>query len=185
MRRFSTLVPLIVCLVIVRPLHAARSNVPPLHMGDVFPQFSGTTLPGKSVTLPTTGMDKAAVLVFSFSRKAAHDARLWNEYLSKDFPNVIPIYGIVELESVPKLFRGMAVAGIKSSMPLSAQDRTIILYREEKLWKQRLAVSDDSRAYVVLMGPRGNIRCMNSGKLTDAEYTNLKNHISGLLRSHP
>ena len=90
--------------------------------------------------------------------------------LSKDFPNAAAIYGVILLESAPKLFRRMAVAGIMSSMPLSVQDRTIVSYQDERLWKQRLAVFDDSRAYVVFLGPRGHIQWMNSGAFTDVEY---------------
>ena len=185
MWRFSTLVLFIICLMLVRPGNAAQSNAPPLRAGDVFPQFSGRTLTGKFVTSPVTGMDKAAALVFSFSRKAAHDARLWNEHLSEDFPNLIPVYGIVELESAPKLFRGMAVAGIKSTMPISVQNRTIVLYRDEKLWKGRLAVFDDSRAYVILLASDGHIRWINSGSFTETEYARLKHDLLGTLQSHP
>ncbi|MGI0133448.1 MAG: hypothetical protein ACREBW_00620 [Candidatus Micrarchaeaceae archaeon] len=170
MRRFSTLVPLIVCAMLVRPVNAAQSNAPPLHTGDLSPQFSGQTITGKSRILPTTGIDKPAVLVFSFRKKAAQDARLRNEYLSKDFPNVTPVYGVVELESAPKFFREMAVADIKSSMPISVQNRPIVLSRDEKPWKGRLTVSDHSRAYVLLLGSGGHIRWMNSGMFADAEY---------------
>ena len=183
MRRFSTLVSLVMVGLLGRPVNAAQSNAPPLHVGDVFPQFSGQTFTGKSVTLPATTVDKPAVLVFSFSRKAAQDARLWNEHLSKDFPNVISVYGVIEMESAPKLFRGMAVSGIKSSMPISVQNRTIVLYRNEKLWKGRLAVSDGSRAYVVLLAPDRHIEWMNSGAFTDAEYARLKRDVLGILRS--
>ena len=168
-----------------RPVNAAQSNAPPLHVGDVFPQFSGQTFTGKSVTLPATTVDKPAVLVFSFSRKAAKDARLCNKHLSKDFPNAISVYGVIEMESAPKLFCGMAVSGIKSSMPISVQNRTIALYRNEKLWKGRLMVTNNSRAYVLPLGPAGHIRWMNSGAFTAAEYARFKRDVSGLLQSPP
>ncbi|MEO8870112.1 MAG: hypothetical protein ABI357_04705 [Granulicella sp.] len=187
MRRFSTLIPVVIIglFMFARSVKAAQSYAPPLHTGDVFPQISGETLTSKSLTLPATAVDKAAVLVFSFTRKAGQDAHSWNEHLFKDFPNAIPIYGVIELESAPKLFRGMAIAGIKSSMPLSEQDRNIVLYQNEKLWKRRLAVSNESRAYVVFLGSDAHIEWMNSGAFTDAEYARLKSHISGLLQSHP
>jgi hypothetical protein len=162
---------------LARPVDAAQSDVTPLHAGDRFPQLSGQTLTDKSLTLPAAAAGRDAVLVFSFTRKAGNDARAWNEHLSRDFPNTIPIYTVILLESAPKLFRGMAVSGIRSSMPPSLQDRTIVLYRDEKLWKQRLAVADDSRAYVLLLEPSGHISWTNSSAFSDAAYASLRSRL--------
>ena len=184
-QRFSRLYALAICpFMLMLPVYAGQPNAPGLHPGDVFPQFSGQTLTGRFLTLPTTTGDKSTVLVFSFSRKAANDARVWNEHLPRNFPNM-PAYGIIMLESVPKLFRGMAVSGMKSGMPLSVQDRMIVSYRDEELWKQRLMVTDNSRAYVLLLGPEGKIHWINSGAFTGAEFARMKSHISGLTKAHP
>ena len=102
------------------------------------------------------------MLLFSFSRTAGKDAHLWNERLARDFSSAVPAYEVVVLESVPKLFRGLALSGIRSGMPLSMQDRTIVLYQDEKLWKTRLAASDNNRAYVVLLAPDGQLRWSNA-----------------------
>jgi hypothetical protein len=123
------------------------------------------------------------VVVFSFSKGAGNDGRLWNERLSKDFADVIPSYTVILLESVPKLFRGMATSGMKRNMPLSLQERTLVLYQDEELWKQRLAVSDESRAYIVLLRPDGRIHWINPGTFTDSEYGRLKIEIEKLLRN--
>ncbi len=70
-------------------------------------------------------------------------------------------------------------------MPISMQDRTIVLYQDEKLWKTRLAVSDNNRAYVVLLAPDGQLRWSNAAAYTASEYARLKNQIDTLLRPHP
>jgi hypothetical protein len=183
MKRFSTSVVLMIALFAVAlSANGAHSTTLPLHIGDTFPEFSGRTLTGKSLALPAAGADKFVVLVFSFSRIAGKDARQWNERLSRDFSTAISAYGVVLLESAPKLFRGMAVSGMKSSMPLSVQNRTIVLYRDEELWKQRLAVRDNRRAYVLLLGPSGNVCWVNSGAFSHIEYSRLKNQIQKLQR---
>jgi hypothetical protein len=151
----------------------------------LFPQCSEQTLTAKQLDLPSAVAGRPALVVFSFSRAAGKDAGLWNERLSRDFPNAVTGYTIILLESVPKLFRGKALSGIRSSMPPSIQDRTIISYHDEDLWKQRLAVSDDSRAYVVLLEPDGHIRWNNSGAFTVSEYARLKNEIERLLQPRP
>ncbi len=186
MQRFSTSIVIVIAvLILTRFVHAAHSTASPLQAGDAFPEFSGQTLTGRSLILPAAGRYKSAVLVFSFNRTAGKDARLWNEHLARDFPHSIPAYGIILLESAPKVFRGMAISGIKSSMPVSVQDRTIVLYRDEELWKQRLAVTDINRAYVVLLGPSGNVRWVNSGAFSDTMYARLKNQLQELARPHP
>jgi hypothetical protein len=160
-------------------LQAAPSDASALQRGEALPPISGQALTGKSLELPAAASGKAAVLIFSFSKTAGNDARSWNERLSRDFPGKVPSFTIIVLESVPKLFRGMALSGIKSSMPIAMQDRTVVLYRDETLWKQRLAFSEDSRAYVVLLGPDGRIRWESEGAFTEAAYKQLKDQVSG------
>lgn len=183
MLRYSTLVVLLVSFFLFSShVHAAPAPVTPLHLGDLFPEVVGETLTSKSLELPAAAAGKPAVIVFSFSKTAGKDARLWNEHLSKDFSNAGLGYDVIVLESVPKLFRGMAVSGIRSSMPPPLQDRTIVLYKDEELWKGRLAVSDDQRAYVVLLGPDDHLVWSNSSAFSDSQYEELKNALTKLLQ---
>jgi len=110
---------------------------------------------------------------------------MWNERLAGDFPDTVSTYGVIQLESAPKIFRRLAISGIKSSMPVSVQNRTIVLYRDEQLWRQRLAVKDESRAYVVLLDQSGTIRWINSGGFSDGTYGMLKLKLAALFQSHP
>ncbi len=155
-----------------------------LHPGDVLPSVSGRTLTGKTLDLPAAALGKPAIIVFSFSRAAGKDTPLWNDRVAKDFATSLAQFQVIELESAPRLVRGMAISGIKSAMPSDRQDRAVVLYRDEKLWKQRLAVSDLNRAYVILLGADGRIRWTNAGAFTDAEYSRLKNEIK-VTETHP
>jgi hypothetical protein len=165
-------------------LHAAPSDVSPLQRGQTLPQISGQALTGRSIELPAAVSGKPAIVIFSFSKTAGNDARSWNERLSRDFPKDVPSFTIIMLESVPKLFRGMALSGIKGSMPIAMQDRTLVLYRDETLWKQRLAFSEDSRAYVILLGPDGRIVWRSEGAFTEDAYAQLKDQLARMLLSH-
>ena len=186
MPRYSVFALLMIgFLVLTPPVNAAKPDARPLHTREPFPNISGNTLSGRLLELPTAATGKPVVVVFSFSRTAGKDAHLWNEHLAREFSNAVPAYEVVVMESVPKLFRGMAMSGIRSSMPLSRQERTVVLYRDEKLWKLRLAVSDDKRAYVVMLGPDGHLRWSNSAAYSDSEYAQLKHAIELLLPVHP
>jgi hypothetical protein len=184
MPRYQRLACLIAGLLTLAPLANSAQNGAAPHPGDPFPQITGQTLTNRSLDLPSAASGKPAVIVFSFTRTAGKDARLWNEHLSKDFSTDAPDYDVIVLESVPKLFRGMALSGIRSSMPLPLQDRTIILYQDEALWKTRLAVSDANRAYLILLGPDGHIRSSNIGKYTESAYAQFKNEVEKALQSN-
>ena len=145
-----------------------------LHVGDLLPRVAGETLTKAQLELPSAASAKTAVVIFSFSRTAGNDARVWGEHLLKDFANPILPYQVIELEGAPRLMRGIAVSGIKGTMPPDVQKQTIVMYRDEDLWKKRLAVTDDKRSYVIVLGPDGRIRWTNLGAFTDSEYQALK-----------
>jgi hypothetical protein len=43
------------------------------------------------------------------------------------------------------------VSGIKSGIPQTLWERTLLLYKDEALWKTRLSMSSDKHAYVILL----------------------------------
>ena len=178
MSRYSIPFPRLGVLLIITPLICvAQPIATPLHSGDMFPQFTGKTLTGKPLELPAVAAVKPAVVIFSFTRRAGKDAQLWSERIAKDLPRDVPCYTMIMLESVPTPFRGMVVSGIKGDMPPAVQDRTIVSYRDEELWKQRLNVTDDGHAYVVLAGTDGRIHWLSSEAFSEAEYRKFKNKV--------
>jgi ATP10 protein len=152
---------------------AAQSAATPLHIGDEFPHFSGRTLTGKILELPFPTGGQPTMVVFSFSRVSGTDSGVWSEHVSKDVQN-LPVCSILLLEAVPRPFRGLLVSRIKSGMSPVIQDRAVALYKDEALWKQRLNVTDDNGAYVLLLGPQGRIRWKNEGAFSDAAYAQLQ-----------
>jgi len=179
LRRTTFLLFIAIALILMSGIGAAQSAVTQLHPGDEFPHFSGRTLSGKNLELPFPASGGPTMVVFSTSRSGGTDAKLWSEHLSKDYPH-LPICTIMLLEGVPRLIRGMVVSGIKSGMPPSIQDRAVALYKDEDLWKQRLNVGDDSRAYVLLLGPNGQIRWSNAGMFSYAAYAQLRTTVQTL-----
>lgn len=84
---------------------------------------------------------------------------------------------VIMLESAPRLLRGVIVSRLKNDMPPPLHTSTIVSYEDETLWKQRLDVVNDRRAYVILLGQDGRIRWKNSGALNNAEYKELKTKV--------
>ncbi len=143
-----------------------------LRPGDPLPALVGQRLDGKALDLNVAAGIDHTVLIVSFSRAGGHDAQNWEQRLLKEFPHTT-IYTVIFLESVPRLFRSIVVSGIKSEMPLSMQDRTLVVYHDEKVWKQRLQVHSDDNASVILLGKDRNVDWITAGPFADGLYQDL------------
>lgn len=97
----------------------------------------------------------------------------------RDAPH-LQIYTVIFLESLPGLFRAMAISGIKDEMPGALQDRTILLYRDEALWRQRLQLANERDAGVILLGATGRVQWMTSEPFGDALYSKFSKSIRAL-----
>jgi hypothetical protein len=159
--------------------HSAQPGQSCLKPGDTLPPLAGQALTGKWLDIASVSGGNSAVVVFSFSRAGGRDAQLWTQRLMKDDPH-LAIYTVIFLESVPGLFRSMAVSTIKDGMPPALQDRTILMYRDEDPWRQRLQVSNERHACVMLPGPTGRVQWMTSGPFADALYSQFSKSIQAL-----
>ncbi|HEY1987141.1 MAG TPA: hypothetical protein VGG85_17125 [Terracidiphilus sp.] len=158
---------------------AAQTNSPYLRPGDALPPLAGQALTGKWLDIASVFKGTPAVVVFSFSRAGGRDAQMWIQRLMQDDPHLV-IYTAIFLESVPGLFRPMAVSGIKDGIPAALQDRTILLYRDESLWRERLQAGNERRACVMFLGPSGRVQWRTSGPFTEALYSELSKSIRAL-----
>jgi hypothetical protein len=147
-----------------------------LKPGDAFPPLAGKTVEGKQLDLPTAAAGKVAVVIFSFSRAGGRDAQNWAQHLSKDDPH-LPIYTAIFLESVPRMFRSIAVSGIRSGMPPVMLDRTLLLYQQQTSWEQRLHVTDERYACVLVLDRSGRIRWISLGPFADSLYLRLRKEV--------
>ncbi len=147
-----------------------------LKPGDALPRLAGQTVAGKPLDLPTAAAGKVAVVIFSFSRGGGRDAQNWAQHLSNDDPH-LPIYTAIFLESVPRMFRAIAVSGIRSGMPPVMLDQTLLLYQEQTSWEQRLHVKDESYACVLVLDQSGRIRWISLGPFADPLYLSLRKEV--------
>jgi hypothetical protein len=138
-----------------------------LKPGDILLPLAGQTLTGKSLKIVSTLRSGPVVVVFSMSRADGRDAQLWIQRLEEDGLH-LPIYTVIFLESVPGLFRSMAVAGIKNEMPPALQDRTLLVYRDHDLWRTRLQIANERNACMMLLRPTGKVQWLTSKPFCDA-----------------
>jgi ATP10 protein len=147
-----------------------------LQTGAALPAIKGETLAGEKVELPAAFAGANRILVFSFSKAASSDSRLWTEHLAKDLgpDSPVVVVRVIMLESAPRLVRGMAVSGIKSGIPKPLWGKTILSYTDEKSWKDRLAVSNDKHSYIIVINGEGQVRWVGSEAFSDSSYSHLK-----------
>jgi hypothetical protein len=173
-RAIGALVLVMFCLASAR----GEPVQPPFKPGDTLPPLAGQTVTGNPLTLPSAN-DTRAVVIFSFSRAGGRDAQNWAQRLSKDDRH-LPLYTAIFLESVPRLFRSMAISGIRSGMPQAMQDRTLLLYQQQSFWEQRLHVTDERYASVIVLGHGGHLRWITSGPFADSLCLELRKQIRAL-----
>ena len=167
---FSAFARVLVVLLATSALSEPQSA--PLKPGDTLPVLVGQTLTSKALDLPTDAAGKGAVILFSFTRAGGRDAQNWSQRLAKDKPQ-LPIYTIIFLESVPRLFRSIAISGIRSGMPPALLDRTLIFEQRQNVWERRLKVSDENSAYILVLDPAGRLLRILSGPFADRTYAGL------------
>ncbi|MDP8980648.1 MAG: mitochondrial ATPase complex subunit ATP10 [Acidobacteriota bacterium] len=161
--------------VVVSALLAVGSAAVPLKIGDSFPVVAGETLSGNRMTLPAGVAGNSAIVVFSFSRVGGTDARLWNDRVASDAGlRGITSFTLMMLESVPRILRGMVSSSIRKQVPPAMYDRFTLIFRDEEMWKQRLAAFDDRHAYVLLINDAARICWMGSGRFSDLAFQQLK-----------
>lgn len=190
MRKSSTAIARYTLLLALLPFAAiptALGQLTPavIHPEDVLPDISGQSLSGKPLQLSDVIAGKSAIVVFSFSKAAGKDARSWNERLSVDYcsHHFLACSTVIMLASAPGFLRGMIVSELNRMTPPSIRAGTIVCYQNEDAWRQRLAVVDDSHAYVFLLDAAGHIQWRNSESFSEAEYVKLKNSVSESFQS--
>jgi len=141
-----------------------------IKVGDTLPTLSAVSVTGKPLTLPSAAAGKNALVIFTFGRSSGKDGQVWNARLAKDFPSPVPNYTFIFAESVPKMFQGRALSGIRSGMPKEMQDRAALMLRDEQKWRATLGIEDDQRAYVLLLDSNGRIAWRNASVFSEADY---------------
>jgi hypothetical protein len=149
----------------------------PLTPGAVLPPLAGQTLSGKPLDLPAAARGRAAVVIFSFSRAGGRDARIWASRLAEDEPH-LPRFTVIFLQSVPRLFRGIVTAELTKAMPPDVRDRTAIVDCRQSLWEERLHLTNESDACVLMLGPAGHVRWISCAPFAETLYQRLREQVN-------
>lgn len=134
------------------------------------PKIEGENLLGQKVTLPDAAAGQPTAIVIGFTHGSNNETKAWAARLQHE----LPAYSIAVLEDAPRLVRGMAVHGIKGSVPEDQRDRFIVVVHNEKELKAAAQFDRPEDAYVLLLDKAGAICWRFHGPVTDAAIAELK-----------
>jgi hypothetical protein len=144
-----------------------------------FPSIEGQNLVGKKIAFPQVAEGHPTVIVIGFTHASQSQTKSWSARLTPE----IATYSLAVLEDVPRLVRGMAVAGIKGGVPQEQRERFLLVFRGEKELKQAVGYDSSKDAYLVLLDAEGAIRWRFHGELNDNSLADLKSHLAGLQKT--
>ncbi len=144
-----------------------------------FPAIEGKNLAGKTIALPQAAEGHPAVVVMGFTHASQAQTKTWSARLS---PEVVT-YSLAVLEDVPRLVRGMAVAGIKGGVPQEQRERFLLVFHGEKELKAAVGYDTSNDAYLVLLDADGAIQWRFHGEWSDNSLAALKSHLAGLQKT--
>ncbi len=149
------------------------------HAAENLPVTPAETLSGHKLEFPTALAGKTAVCVFGFSKGAGDRTKVWMERLSHDG---IDAWSVANLEKAPAMVRGMIRGGMRKGTPASQLDHSLIMTKDEQIWRQALGVKQDNLPVVVLLDSSGQIFWKYEGVFSDEAYQQLKSRLASSAR---
>lgn len=178
------LAPLVVTLALVAIVPTAvDQGAATIAMRAPLPRVEGETLSGKPLVLPDSVKGRIGLLVFSFSREAGGAARCWNDtYARIGMADAdAAMFDILMLADIPLIVRGLAVAGIKSGVPVALHDRTVKVFTDDDAWRARLGVQSPNTPHLVLVDRASRVRWLYSAPCDGAGEQRLREQLKALL----
>jgi hypothetical protein len=151
---------------------------------ETLPRLEGQTLTGKKLVLPDAAHGRGALLVFGFSREAQRPATDWEQRFDRDHGSggQWVCCAIAVLESVPGPFRGLVAGNMGRGLSPEQRDRFVLLFHDERVWKQRVGFQKAEDAYLLLIDRSGRIRWRFHGPFTETAYEQLQEQLPRLAR---
>jgi len=148
-------------------------------VADALPHIDGETLTGKRMALPDAANGHLALLVIGYTHASHNQTKVWRARAFHDLGDRLAVYSIAVLQDAPRLVRGMAVHGIKSSTTQAQRDHTLVIYHFEKELKLVTGFERPDDAYLLLLDSAGEIRWKFHGGVTDAAVEELRKAAEG------
>jgi hypothetical protein len=168
---------LVAALLVMFPALAEHAK---LAAGDAFPALQADSVAGAPVALPGDRRGAPFVAIFGFSRKAGEASAQWSHALYKAVPPAVAIYAVADLSSVPGLFRGFAISGIRhEASPAQPEHRDhVLLLTHPNVWSQIVPSGSDDDAVIVAVDSMGTVTDIERRAYSDSAATEVAKTIA-------
>lgn len=141
------------------------------------PSEKAESIGGKKVDFPTALHGAVSTCVFGFGQGSSDRVGVWLEALSSEMINA---WTAVNIETVPSAARGVMRMTMRRGTPKELQNRSLVLSKNEKEWKQILEVERESLPVVALFDKDGKIVWKRQGTFSASIVDELKAKIASL-----
>ena len=156
----------------------------PLGPGVPFPVLRGTLLDGRPAELPAAASGRVTLLLMGFSYESRKPVEAWATRVRARFGAEARVtwFQLPMLGGGARLGRWFIESGMRRGTPPAEHDRVLPVYASPDVWKQRLAVTDDRTAWLVLLDPQGRVAWLHHGSPDDPAMESLGREIETLLK---
>lgn len=155
-----------------------------LIIGERPPDLKGKFLTGRNATLPDAASGKVALLLFGFSYDSRHAVEAWTKRFRGDFDKAseVTFYEIPMIGGMARMAKWFIDSGMRRGTPKSDQENVVTVYGGTGQWKERLGVTDEKLAYLVLIDQKGNVVWRHGGPFEEGQYNALSEQVRRLLQ---
>jgi hypothetical protein len=145
------------------------------------PTTEGKTLSDKPVVVAEAIKGRPALLIVTFSRGAGEGAMGWMRSLQATGNlSRLAVYQIAALENVPRLFRRVAISGMRKAVPPVRHHLFVILTSDTQAWKDLVNFADEGDPYLVVIDSSGSVKHKIAGEMTEARMQQLAQTLKAL-----
>ena len=165
---------------------AAAATVAELAVGDPLPPLRGQFLSGRASFLPQAASGRVALLMLGFTYDSRFSVEAWAKRFRQDFgaePKVT-FFEIPMIGGMARMGKWFIDSGMRRGTPKADHENVITVYGGTDQWKQRVGFRDARAAYLILLGPNGQVVWRYAGSLDEEPYKALSSEVSRLLSAN-
>jgi homogentisate 1,2-dioxygenase len=167
-------VPALRCLLLIAVILASTD----LRASEPFPRISGERLSGSALVLPDGVKGQPTLFIISFSRNARTQTAEWGKRLKeRKQPAAFDFLQVLELEEVPKFFRGFVKSSLKKSVGKDEQARFVLTFEGTDALKAVTAFRNADEAYLLLVDSAGMVQWREHGAASEQKLESLEKQL--------
>jgi hypothetical protein len=156
------------CLCCLAPLAtplSANERQSLLRAGDRLPRLEGEFLTGRRAVLPDAAAGQVALVALGFTYASRVPVEAWAGWFRQAYAGRpgVTLFEVPMIGGAGRMARFFIDRGMRKNTPSELHEHVITVYGGTGPWKQRLAVSDDRQAHLVLLDATGTVRWMHAG----------------------